>query len=288
VLSFALKSCRNQELGLSSKRTNSEAAAAYYDNPDIARFYRICWGGSDVHVGLYKTGNETIAEASAAMTRHLLSLSQVGPGDRVLDIGCGYGGTLRILAGLGCRPSGIDFSERCVEEAIRLNKEAGFEDSINVEFGDFHKINSCSGIWDAVFCQESLIHSTDKLKVFSEVYRVLRPGGVFAFSDILTGENADIPMVEAAFARLGVEAGVTGQHYRDMAREVGFEVERFEERLEDIKTHYAKLAEMLTRPIEGLDPKVVVEISQSISLWEAALAKGHITWACFIARKLSA
>ena len=69
---------------------------------------------------------------------------------------------------------------------------------------------------------------------------MLRPGGLFALSDIVTGENAEIPMVEAAFARLGASAGATISHY---------------------------------------------QIVQSISRWQAALAGGHISWACFVARK---
>jgi hypothetical protein len=42
---------------------------------------------------------------------------------------------------------------------------------------------------------------------------------------------------------------------------------------------------MLARPIDGLDADAIEAISQSISRWQAALAGGHISWACFVARK---
>lgn len=264
---------------------NAQQAAAYYDDGAVSEFYRQCWGGADIHIGLYASGDESVAEASEAMTRHLVEKSGISAGQRVLDIACGFGGTLRLLAELGCQPTGVDISQNCVDNAAEANAEAGLDDRIVVAVGDFHRLDSGANDWDAVICQEAIIHSPNRPKVFEEVFRVLRPGGVFAFSDILTGEHADIPMVEAAFARLGAGAGATVSDYQDMARAAGFEISDFEERQSDIKTHYDKLAEQLARPIAGLNDDTLSSISESISRWQAALAGGHITWACFVARK---
>lgn len=273
---------------MTGAETNASAAAADYDDADVATFYRLCWGGSDIHIGRYDTGSETVAEASAAMTRHLLELSGLGRGARVLDIACGYGGTLRMLAGLGCHAHGIDISRVCVDEACKANAEAGLADVITVEVGDFHQIESEPEIWDAVICQDSLIHSSNRPKVFSEVFGVLRPGGVFAFSDILTSEGADLGVVEAAFARLGADAGATPGDYRNMALATGFQIAHMEERQHDIESHYATLAGLLAEPVEGLDPEAAEAIAASIARWQKALAGGHITWACFVARKPTA
>ena len=46
--------------------------AEYYDTASVSDFYRQCWGGEDIHIGRYSSGEETVAEASTAMTRHLL------------------------------------------------------------------------------------------------------------------------------------------------------------------------------------------------------------------------
>jgi cyclopropane fatty-acyl-phospholipid synthase-like methyltransferase len=264
---------------------SASATADYYNQRSVSKFYESCWGGSDIHIGLYKTGEETIAEASAAMTRHLLDCCGVQPGQRVLDIACGFGGTLRTLARMGCRVAGIDISEVCVERARRTNAAAGLSDAIDIAVGDFHAIESDDRAWDAVFCQEALIHSPDRPAVFGEVFRILRHGGKFAISDILTAEGADISMVERAFARLGAAAGATVRDYQAMARGAGFDIVHLEERPEDIGTHYAKLAESLAEPVAGFDPEAAQSIRESIAHWQAALAGGHITWACFILRK---
>lgn len=270
---------------VSNEIFDSEKAAAYYDDAAISEFYQQCWGGADIHIGRYATGEETVAEASAAMTRHLLELSGLEAGCRVLEIACGFGGTLRALAQLGCQVKGIDISENCVNHAREAITESGLGDRIDVSVGDFHKIDSAPDSWDAVICQEAIIHSPDRPRVFAEVFRILRPGGRFAFSDILTGETADIAKVEAAFARIGASPDGTISNYQTMARDAGLEISHVEERSSDIRTHYDKLAARLAEPIANIDDDALVAISSSISRWQEALADGHITWACFVARK---
>jgi len=260
--------------------------AEYYDTASVSDFYRQCWGGEDIHIGLYATGKESVAEASTAMTRHLLDSAGIRAGMSVLDIACGYGGTLRVLAEMGCAPvRGIDISASNVAYAREANLKAGLDAGIEVEIGDFHAIGGDADTWDAVVCQDSIIHSPDRPAVFRDVFRVLRPGGTFAFSDLLTGTSADIDKVKAAFARIGATADATIGDYEQMARTAGFEIIRTEERQDDIRTHYDRLAARLAEPVAGLDTDALDAISQSIERWRNALAGGDITWALFVARK---
>ena len=270
---------------MSNKIYDAEGAAEYYDDTNVSEFYEQCWGGQDIHIGRYDTGAESVAQASAAMTGHLIERAGIDSDCRVLDIACGFGGTLRTLARLGCQVKGVDISENCVDHARKGNIQAGLADRIEVTVGDFHNIDSAPDSWDAVICQEAIIHSPNRPNVFTEAYRVLRPGGIFALSDILTGEQADIAMVEAAFARLGASADSTINDYKKMLQDAGFEIVHVEERSNDIRTHYDKLAEQLAEPIANLDADATASIAKSISRWQSALANDHITWACFVARK---
>ena len=76
------------QMGFTMNRGTS-VAAAYYNDPNVTNFYRLCWGGSDIHIGKYATGDESVAVASTAMTQHLLELAKVKQGEKVIDIACG-------------------------------------------------------------------------------------------------------------------------------------------------------------------------------------------------------
>ena len=264
--------------------SSTALAAQYYNSPVAAAFYQDYWGGADIHIGLYATGRETVADASVAMSRHLMQRAGLQAGDEVLDIACGYGGTMRLLADLGCRVTGIDISEVCVERARQAIDAAGLNHAIDVFIGDFHALDFADDTFDAVVCQEALIHSPDRPKVFAEVARVLRPGGVFAFSDILTAPGADLELVQAAFDRLGARAGATAHDYAAMARAGGLIVETIEQRPRDITLHYERLGELLDATDKTRD-RAMATVRDSIAKWQRALAGGHITWACFVARK---
>lgn len=95
--------------------------AEHYDDASVSDFYEQCWGGENLRIGLYATGEETVAEASAAMTRHLLQRAGIEPEMKVLDMACDFGGTLRILERLGCQPAGVDISKNFVDHARKAN-----------------------------------------------------------------------------------------------------------------------------------------------------------------------
>src|SRR5512132_672509 len=71
------------------------AVAAHYDDLDL--FYRAIWG-THVHHGYWKTGKENRQEAVLNLTRLVAEQAEVQAGDRVCDIGCGYGATALVLA----------------------------------------------------------------------------------------------------------------------------------------------------------------------------------------------
>ncbi|WP_025313148.1 hypothetical protein [Roseicyclus elongatus] len=70
-----------------------------------------------------------------------------------------------------------------------------------------------------------------------------------------------------------------------MAERAGFEIRHAEERPGDIAAHYDRLADLLGDNGGGLPPSVAERLTGSIAAWRRAISGGHITWACFVARK---
>ena len=114
-------------------------------------------------------------------------------GKSVLDIGCGTGGVEVVLAGEFDidRVTGIDVEPQLVERTERLVKKKGLSAKVEVKLVDPGPLAFANKEFDIVFSKDSLIHIPDKAAIFNEILRVLKPGGVFAASDWLVGENAN-------------------------------------------------------------------------------------------------
>src|SRR5690625_7792915 len=94
-----------------------KTARNYYNSSDADRFYLTLWGGRDLHIGLYKSDEESVLEASNRTTCRMAELvaDRLEPGARVLDVGGGFGGTVRVL-GLGCARGTPGCAERWAQE----------------------------------------------------------------------------------------------------------------------------------------------------------------------------
>jgi len=123
----------------------------------------------------------------------------------VLDVGCGIGGPARTLAAeFGCRVVGLDLTAEFCRAAEMLTDRLGLAERVRFRHGDAAAmpLEDCS--FDAVWSQNTLMNIEDKGRVFSEVRRVLRPGGRFAFETVLAGTGSEIhfPVFWASSPRL--------------------------------------------------------------------------------------
>lgn len=108
---------------------------------------------------------------------------------QVLDICSGMGGPARYLAHtLGCRVTGIDLTASRVEGANRLNALARLDHLVECQVGNALDLPFPESQFDAVISQEAWAHIPDKPRLIAEAVRVLKPGGVIAFTDIVHRE----------------------------------------------------------------------------------------------------
>lgn len=156
----------------SSLPVSADDVARHYDQLD--RFYREIWG-EHVHHGLWETGRESSDEAVQALSHLVASKSALVPGAEVCDLGCGYGGTSRLLADeYGARVTGLTVSPAQQRYALAVTATPG-NPSYWVE--DWMCNRRPDGAFDALVAIESTEHMSDKSRVFSEAARVLKSGG---------------------------------------------------------------------------------------------------------------
>jgi phosphoethanolamine N-methyltransferase len=149
-------------------------------------------------------------------------------GKTVLDVGCGTGGVDIVLAGElnAGRVVAIDVQVELLDRARARMTSAHSHPKERVEF---HLVSSGPLNWpdetfDVVFSKDSLIHIVDKRALYKEVLRVLKPGGVFAASDWLGGENTNSSVDWQRFMELTQHSFhmATASQAETMLRDAGF------------------------------------------------------------------
>ncbi|MEM1172837.1 MAG: bifunctional 2-polyprenyl-6-hydroxyphenol methylase/3-demethylubiquinol 3-O-methyltransferase UbiG [Cyanobacteria bacterium P01_H01_bin.35] len=103
-------------------------------------------------------------------------------GLKVLDVGCGGGFSCEFMAKKGTITYGIDSSATCIEAAQRHSCENSLD--INYKVGVAESLPYQENTFDVVICVDVLEHVSNYRQVVSEIYRVLKPGGIFFYDTI--------------------------------------------------------------------------------------------------------
>ncbi|MCW3041096.1 MAG: Methyltransferase type 11 [Solirubrobacterales bacterium] len=210
-------------MSISGTATADESTVAgHYDALD--RFYREIWG-EHVHHGLWSTGRESPAQATRAMIDLVAEAARLPPQARVIDVGCGYGGTSRVLAAEhGCDVTGFTLS---AAQAAWARAQGG---TPRFEVRSWLENELPDGEADAVVAIESLSHMVDKPLAFSQAARVLKAGGRFVLVDWFASEApnaAERRLLLAPIAREGrLPTLCSVSEYERMLGRAGFRVER--------------------------------------------------------------
>lgn len=106
----------------------------------------------------------------------LLMAARVHSGARLLDVACGPGYAAGAASVLGADADGIDIAPRMIAQARSRFPEVNFRE------GSGEKLDAEDSSYDAVVCNIGLFHMADPGKAIGEAFRVLRPGGFYAFS----------------------------------------------------------------------------------------------------------
>jgi len=151
--------------------------SAYYDL--ATEFYEWGWGTS-FHFADKRKG-ENFASSILRHETYLAGRLGVNQGAKLLDCGCGVGGPARNIAKFtGAHVTGITINQFQVHRGNTLNAQQGLSERVNCVQGDFMKLPFPDNSFDGVYAIEATCHAPDRNGVYSEILRVLKPGGVFA------------------------------------------------------------------------------------------------------------
>ena len=225
-----------------------------------------CCGGASagtscdpISSDLYSEGERAELPADAVIASfgcgNPTALAELHPGDVVLDLGSG-GGIDVLLSARRVGPTGkaygLDMTDEMLAVARKNQREAGIE---NVEFlkGEIEHIPLPDSSVDVIISNCVINLSGDKRRVLSEAFRVLRPGGRFAVSDIVTrGELPEFARRSLALWAGCVAGALDEQVFLALLREVGF----VDASIEVTRVYTAEDARAIVESA-GLDPAIV-------------------------------
>lgn len=187
-----------------------------------------CGCGTDVTFNDSYVGREGyVAEADLGLGCGIpTDIADIRPGDTVVDLGSGAGNdcfVARHQVGATGRVIGLDFTPAMVRKAQEHAAKLGLT---NVSFvrGEIENMPLENGVADVVVSNCVLNLVPDKRVAFSEMYRIIKPGGHFAVSDTVTQGVMPTEAKKAAELYAGCISGaIDREEYLSLLREAGFE-----------------------------------------------------------------
>jgi tocopherol O-methyltransferase len=244
----------------------TEAIVGYYDQTWLD--YRVLWLNPDnlaVHFGYTDAHTRSHTDALKNMNRVLADRVQIQPGERVLDAGCGVGGSSLWLAKeRGAEVVGITLAARQVTKARRYAIRRGLANRTHFEVADFTATPFPEASFDVVWAVESMCHAPCKAAFYQEAARLLRPGGRIVVADFVrarrpldtTGERL---LHEWLTGWAVPDIDTPGEHVENLAA-AGF----VETRLDDVTRHTRPSLRRLYRMAYWTYPLAVLGHSKGI------------------------
>lgn len=156
-------------------------------------FYLAGWGRS-FHFAPRRQG-ERLRDSIVRYERFIADELAASPGAQLLDLGCGVGGPMLSIAGhLQAQVTGVNNNAYQLAKARGFIREAKMEGACRLLEADFMSLPLDDASCDGAYSIEAVPHAPDKLGLFRETFRVLRPGGRFVATDwCLTERFQDTP-----------------------------------------------------------------------------------------------
>jgi cyclopropane-fatty-acyl-phospholipid synthase len=248
------------------KERDRLAIAYHYDVSN--RFYELWLDRRMVYSCAYfPTGGETLDEAQEAKLELICRKLRLKPGERLLDIGCGWGGLVVYAAErYGVSALGVTVSQKQHEEASARVAAAGLEDKVSIKLRDYRELD---GEFDKIASVGMAEHvGGDHLPTyFKVVWRCLRPGGLMLNHAISAGPappQGSGKAMSGEFAKRYVfPNGEILPLWRTLkdAEEAGFEARD----VEDLREHYRATLRCWTKNLERRWDEAVGEVGLELA-----------------------
>jgi len=191
--------------GVEARKANYTTLANHFY--DLATdFYEFGWGHS-----FHFAPRHSWESFEASIARHEMWLAyklELKQGMRVLDVGCGVGGPMRTIARFSkAHIVGLNNNDYQITRGKRLNEQAGLSHLCSFLKADFMKVPSEDNAYDAIYQVEATCHAPDKVGIYKEIFRLLKPGQLFGGFEWVVTRRFNPKDAEHVRLKEGIEKG---------------------------------------------------------------------------------
>lgn len=255
---------------------------AVYSGPEGALWELIM--GEQIHIGGFASSMDLAEKAG------------IGPGMKGVDFCCCNGAGMRFLARFreAAQMDGVDATEKVVEQGRHRCEQEGLSDKISFTLADVCDSGLEDASADFVWGEDAWCYVVDKEKLISEAVRIVKPGGVIAFTDWIEGAKGLNETEAERFLRFMKFPNVQDlEGYRDLLETNGCEVvtAEYTGRFAPYVDLYLNMLNMqLTYDalkLIGFDQELMQSMASEMTFMQQLAHAGKIAQGLFVARKKS-
>jgi ubiquinone/menaquinone biosynthesis C-methylase UbiE len=211
-------------------------------------------------------------------TQELAAMLAPTAADHVIDVGSGLGGPSRYIASTyGCRVTGIDLTPAFVATATALTARVGLSERVEFRVGSALDLPFAASSFDCAWSQNVAMNIADRPRYYSEMRRVLRPGGRLAIQDVAIGNGTalDFPVMWADHAAISFLR--TPEETRALLEAAGFRVLRWTDKTDAALAEAAaeRARSPATQPILGIHLVVGPSFREKMRNGQRAIMEGR-------------
>ncbi|KAH9503430.1 Phosphoethanolamine N-methyltransferase 3 [Bulinus truncatus] len=235
-------------------------------------------------------GRTFVSTGGLETTMEFVDKLNLQPGQRVLDVGGGIGGSAFYMAkNFGVKITLIDLSSNMINIALDRAHEVGCDpDKVSFEVADATKRDFPENSFDVIYCRDTILHIAEKLELFKKLYKCLKPGGKLLISDYCCSPNAHSERFKAYVKQRGYHL-LSLSAYGKTLEAAGFINEVIEDRTEQ----FADILSQEIKKTEQIKDEFIKEFDKDgyraiIDGWKEKLHQvklGDHKWGLFYAEK---
>jgi tocopherol O-methyltransferase len=222
-------------------KKDKKGIIAYYDQTEFD--YKIAWYDKEnpaLHFGFYDEESNSHYAALAHTNKILAAKAKVKNGDRILDAGCGLGGSsLWLATHFEVEVVGISLPERQIADCKKRVSSMTLKGTTDFVQADYCDTSFADESFDVIWACESVCHAENKVDFYKEAYRLLKPGGRIILAEYLRtkrplSEKDEILLKKKWLNNWAIEDLDTEEEHFNQMKSVGFksiEIENFNDRV---------------------------------------------------------